>query len=77
MISNKVSPKELRSITEYANQCGETISQLIRKSIISKAVLAQEGGIPLGYELDKFPDGEEEDYYKTFFEKINKIRRIL
>lgn len=33
-VSAKVSKKELDAITEYANACGETVSNLIRKAMI-------------------------------------------
>lgn len=35
-ISSKVSERELEAITEYANACGETISNLIRKVVIGE-----------------------------------------
>ena len=32
-ISAKISKKELDAITEYANACGETVSNLVRKCL--------------------------------------------
>lgn len=80
-VSAKVSEKELQAIVEYANQCGETVSNLIRKVIIADATLL-DGGWPNEHpEYERqlvIPEnltGEEED--KIIEEKVNTIRRIL
>jgi hypothetical protein len=36
-VSAKINPKEYDVITHYANACGETISNLIRKVLICEA----------------------------------------
>ena len=36
--SSKVSKRELDAIQEYANACGEIVSNLIRNTILGKAV---------------------------------------
>jgi len=81
-IGSKVNQKEFDAIVEYANLCGETVSNIIRKVIITYATML-EGGFPYDdhpeYECQiPLPDnikGEEED--KVMSEKINQIRRIL
>jgi hypothetical protein len=37
-ISAKVSKKELDAIQEYANACGESMSNLIRKVVVGEAI---------------------------------------
>ncbi|GEM_PF-1310500 len=80
-IGAKVSQKELEAIQEYANQCGETISNLIRKIVIAEATMLN-GGL-----VDEHPEyqcnlsipcnisDKKED--AMLEEKINTIRRIL
>jgi len=78
-ISANVSKKELDTIREYANSCGETMSNLIRKVMISEAIFLNCFGGPKEYECCfSIPDnlsGEEED--EMFQNSVNKIRRIL
>ena len=78
-VSAKVSKKELDVINEYANACGETTSNLIRKLIIRDAAGILFYGDTKEYDCEiSIPDnasGEEED--KIVLSTINKIRRIL
>lgn len=80
-IGSKVSAKELDAITEYANLCVETISNLIRKVVIAEATMLNGGWTDEHpeYELKIIiSDGlsaEEEDQITE--EKVNRIRRIL
>ncbi len=78
-ISANVTKKELYAIREYANACGETMSNLIRKVMISEAVFLNCFGGPKEYECCfSVPDngsGEEED--EIFKNSVNRIRRIL
>ena len=78
-ISANVTKKELDAIREYANACGETISNLIRKCLISDAVFKLFYGDASDYNFGiQTPDGisgEEED--KIVLDTYNKIRRIL
>lgn len=78
-ISAKVSKKELDAITEYANACGETVSNLIRKIMISNAtfMLFYDDTNEYDYNIS-IPDnvsGKDED--KMVLGTYNKIRRIL
>ncbi len=78
-ISANVTKKELDAIREYANACGETTSNLIRKVVIQDAIFLNGFGGPKEYECNiSMPDNisanEENEILKN---SINKIRRIL
>lgn len=80
-ISSKVSQRELEAIVEYANQCGETVSNLTRKILIANATML-DGGWPeehTEYEHAWFIhdniSSEEED--KMIENYVNKVRTIL
>jgi hypothetical protein len=78
-ISSKISKKELDAITEYANACGETVSNLIRKVMVSDAIMINCFHDAKEYEVEiSVPDnasGEEED--RIVQGSVNKIRKIL
>ena len=78
-ISAKVNKRELDAIQEYANACGETISNLIRKIVLREVTL-----------MNCYPDSQEYDTEISIPENVsaeeedqivqnthNKIRRIL
>jgi hypothetical protein len=44
-IGAKVSEKELQATVEYANQCGETVSSLIRKVMVGCATMLDCGWV--------------------------------
>lgn len=79
-ITVELSQKELEAIREYSNLCGETISDLVRKSLVREITLAD------GYGLDD-PQYEyqmvvpartlKSKEHKIIQENYNKIRRIL
>jgi len=78
-VSAKINGKEYDVIMNYANVCGETISNLIRKVLIKEATFM--GGFGGSVEYDcgiRIPDdcpGEEED--KIVKDAYNRSRRIL
>ena len=78
-ISVNVSKKEFDVIREYANACGETISNLIRKCLISEAVFKgfyrDANDYNFGIQTPDGISGEEED--KIVLGTYNRIRRIL
>jgi hypothetical protein len=78
-ISAKINKKELDAINEYANACGETVSNLIRKVMIKEATFMNCFSDSKEYECGiSIPDnvsGEEES--KIVLGSINKVRRIL
>ncbi len=78
-ISAKISKKELDAITEYANACGETVSNLIRKSVLCNATFMNCYGDSNEYDChisvaDNVSGKEEE---KIILGSVNKVRRIL
>ena len=78
-ISSKVNKKEIDAITEYADACGETVSNLIRKLLIRQATFMDGTENVAEYRcFISIPDnitGEEET--KLIQGTYNKIRRIL
>ena len=78
-VSAKISPKEYDVITDYANACGETISNLIRKVLISEATFLHGFGGPKEYDCGiRSPENclsEEED--KIIKDAYNRSRRVL
>ncbi|MCH7561793.1 MAG: hypothetical protein IIC67_10600 [Thaumarchaeota archaeon] len=78
-ISANVTKKELNAIREYANACGETMSNLIRKCLISEATFKNYYGdvndYNFGIEIQDGISGEEES--KIVLDTYNKVRRIL
>ena len=78
-ISAKVTKKELDAITEYANACGETVSNLIRKVLIRTATFMDGAGDYVDYRcFISIPDNLEGDGDTKFVQgTYNKIRKIL
>jgi len=79
IISANVTKKEADAIREYANVCGETISNLIRKCLISEAVFRNFYGDANDYNFDiQIPDGiSGDEESKIVLDTYNRIRRIL
>jgi len=78
-ISANVSKKEFDAIREYANACGETMSNLIRKCLITAAVFRIFYGDANDYDFGiEIPDGiSGEEDSKIMLDTYNQIRRIL
>lgn len=78
-ISAKVSKKELDAITEYANCCGETVSNLVRKVIISDATFMNGfgGSNDYNYEISIPVEASGEEDTRITQNAYNKIRRML
>ncbi len=78
-VSAKISPKEYDVISHYANSCGDTVSNLIRKVLISEATFLHGFGGSKEYDCGiRVPDdcsGEEEN--KIVKDAYNRSRRIL
>ena len=79
IISAKVTERELEAIREYANACGETVSNLIRKIMIRQVTFMDGSDDVADYNCEiLIPDnvsGEEEN--KIVLGTHNKIRKIL
>jgi len=78
-ISANVTKKELDAIREYANACGETMSNLIRKVLLTDATFMNFYSDSNEYRCSiSTPDnlsGDEEN--KILIDTYNRIRRIL
>ncbi len=75
-VSSRVNDKEFEAITEYANQCGETVSNVLKKAVFERAAKSKTKGCPEGYHLNRYvPDGVDKDTVLT--KNVNKIRHIL
>jgi uncharacterized protein DUF6290 len=79
-ITIELTNKELNAVREYANQCGETISELARKALIREATLADGyGSDDPQYEYQMIiPAKATRSKENTLIqENYNRIRRIL
>ena len=78
-VSSKVSNREHAAIVKYANQAGESVSNLIRKALINDAVYTYGfGNVPDEYDYDRYPaDMPEENRDSMLIEGINKVRSCL
>ena len=78
-VSAKVNKKELNAINEYANACGETVSNLIRKASI-RHVTFMDGfkdydEYRVGVSIPENVSGDEET--QIVQNAHNKVRKIL
>ena len=79
-ITAELSQKELEAIREYANLCGETISDLIRKALIREVTLADGyGADDPQYEYQMAVPGRtlRSKDHQIIQQNYNKIRKIL
>jgi len=78
-VSAKLSKKEHDAIVEYANACGETVSNLVRKAMIRHATFMDGfkdyDEYRLGVSVPENATGEEET--QTVQNAHNRVRRIL
>ena len=78
-ISANVTKKELEAIREYANACGETMSNLIRKVLLTDATFmnfySDSNEFRYGISSPDNVSGDEEN--KILIDVYNRIRRIL
>ena len=78
-ISANISKKELDAIREYANACGETMSNLIRKVLLTDATFmnfySDSNDFRYGISTPDNLSGDDED--KILIDTYNRIRRIL
>ncbi len=78
-VSSKVSKREHAAIVKYANQTGESVSNLIRKVVISESVYGDSfGDIPAEYHVDRYPtDVKEEAGDEALEGQIKEIKVSL
>ena len=80
IITSELTQPELEAIREYANQCGETISDLVRKAMIREATLADGyGADDPRYEYRMAIGGKalRSEEHRIIQQNYNKIRKIL
>ena len=67
-VSSKVSKREHAGILEYANQTGETISNVLKKAVFERAAKSKTKGCPDGYRLNRrLHEGLEEESLSAIF----------
>lgn len=78
-ISANVTKKELDTIREYANACGETMSNLIRKILLTDATFMNFYDDSNLYKCEiSIPDNaSSEEENQIVLDTYNRIRRIL
>jgi len=78
-ISSKISKKEHDAIIHYANACGETVSNLIRKLLIKDTTFYNAFGGPKEFECEiTTPENcSSEDEDKIVKDTYNHSRKIL
>jgi hypothetical protein len=79
-ISSEITQKELEAIREYANLCGETISDLVRKALIREITLADGYGADdaqYEYAMAVPAKGLKSTDHRIIQANYNKIRKIL
>ncbi|NMJ87241.1 MAG: hypothetical protein EX285_05315 [Thaumarchaeota archaeon] len=78
-VSSKVNEREYAVIREFANQTGESISNLIHKVLINEAICTYGfGNVPDEYDIDRYPvDTPEEMMDSTLIQGINAVRSCL
>ena len=79
-ITVKLSKKELDAIKEYASQCGESVPDLVRKSLIRDATLADgygagDTGYDFGMKMPQKMSARSDS--KATEQNYNKVRRIM
>jgi len=74
-----VSKKELEAIREYANACGETMSNLIRKVLLTDATFMNfySDSNEYHYDISAPENVSSEDLDDIILGTYNRIRRIL
>jgi len=78
-ISANVTKKELDAIREFANACGETMSNLIRKALLTNATFMNFYRDSKIYECEiSIPEhASSEEENQIVLDTFNRIRRIL
>lgn len=79
-ITSELTLAELEAISEYANQCGETISELVKKALIREVTLADGYGADdsqYEYRMIVSPKISASKEHMQIQANYNKIRRIL
>ena len=74
-VSSRVNDKEFEAISEYANQCGETVSNVLKKAVFERAAKSKDG-CPDGYRLNRrLHEGMDKE--ASLSKDVKTIRNVL
>ena len=74
-VSSRVDNKEFEAISEYANQCGETVSNVLKKAVFERAAKSK-NGCPDGYRLNRRVH-QGMDKEESLSKDVDIIRKVL
>ena len=74
-VSSRVNQEEFEAISEYANQTGETVSNVLKKAVFERAAKSKDG-CPDGYRLcRRVHQGMDKD--ESLAKDVGIIRNVL
>ena len=74
-VSSRVNKEEFEAISEYANQTGETVSNVLKKAVFERAAKSKDG-CPDGYRLcRRVHQGMDKD--ESLAKDVDIIRKVL
>ena len=74
-VSSRVNEEEFEAISEYANQTGETVSNVLKKAVFERAAKSKDG-CPEGYRLNRrVHQGMDKD--ESLAKDVKIIRSVL
>ena len=74
-VSSRVNEREFEAISEYANQTGETVSNVLKKVVFERAAKSKDG-CPKGYRLNRrLREGLDKE--ASLSKDVNIIRKVL
>ena len=74
-VSSRVNEKEFEAISEYANQTGETVSNILKKAVFERAAKSK-NGCPDGYRLNRRVH-QGMDKEESLSKDVDIIRSVL
>ena len=75
-VSSRVNEEEFEAISEYANQTGETVSNVLKKAVFERAAKSKTKGCPEGYRLNRrVREGMDKEV--SLAKDVNTIRKVL
>ena len=74
-VSSRVNEKEFEAISEYANQTGETVSNILKKAVFERAAKSK-NGCPDGYRLNRRVH-QGMDKEESLSKDVDIIRKVL
>ena len=74
-VSSRVNEKEFEALSEYANQTGETVSNVLKKAVFERAAKSKDG-CPEGYRLNRRVH-QGMDKEESLSKDVDIIRKVL